>query len=214
MGSELPVMDQERDLGVLVDSSVKVSPQCAAAVKKANSMLGMIKKGIENKTANIIMPLYKTIVRPYLEYCVQFWSPHLKKDIVELEKVQKRATKMITGLEHLPYEERLKHLGLFSLEKRRLRANVIETYKIMQGMSKVDRGKLFSLSQNTRTRGHTLKLRAGRVKTDKRKYFFTQRIVSLWNSLPQDVVMASGLDAFKRELDRFLEEKSITGYKP
>ena len=91
---------------------------------------------------------------------------------------------------------------------------MFETYKIMQGMSKVDRGKLFSLSQNTRTRGHTLKLRAGRVRTDKRKYFFTKRVVSLWNSLPQDVVMASGLDAFKRGLDRFLEEKSITGYKP
>ena len=78
--------------------------------------------------------------------------------------------------------------------------DMIETYKIMQGMSQVDRGKLFSLLQNTRTRGHPLKLRAGRVRTDKRKYFFTQRIVSLWNSLPQDVVMASGLDAFKRGL--------------
>ena len=92
---------------------------------------------------------------------------------------------------------------------------MIEMYKIMQGMSKVDRGKLFSLSQNTRTRGHTLKLRAGRVRTDKRKYIcFYQRVVSLWNSLPQEVVMASGLDAFQRGLDRFLEEKSIPGDKP
>ena len=84
----------------------------------------------------------------------------------------------------------------------------------MQGMDKVDRVKLFSLSYNTRTRGHPLKWSVGRVRIDKRKYFFTQRVVSLWNSLPQDVVMASGLDAFKRELDRYLEEKSITGYKP
>ena len=83
-GSELSVTDQERDLGVLVDSSMKVSTQCAAAVKKANSMLGIIRKGIENKTANIILPLYKSMVRPHLEYCVQFWSPHLQKNIMEM----------------------------------------------------------------------------------------------------------------------------------
>ena len=81
-------------------------------------------------------------------------------------------------------------------------------------MDKVDRGKLFSLSRNTRTRGHPLTLNAGRVRTDKRKYFFTQSVVSLRNSLLQNVVMAPCLDAFKRVLDRFLEEKPIAGYKP
>ena len=88
-----------------------------------------------------------------------------------------------------------------------------ETYKIMQGMDKVERGKLFLLSRDTRTRGHLLKLSVGRVRRDQ-KYFFTQHVVKVWNSLPQDMVMASGLDAFKRGLDRFLEEKSIAGYKP
>ena len=83
---------------------------------------------------------------------------------------------------------------------------MIETYKIMQGMDQVDRGKLFSLSRNARTRGHPRKWSVGRVITDIGKYFFTQRVVSLWNSLSQDVVMASGLDAFKRGLDRFLKE--------
>ena len=120
---------------------------------------------------------------------------------------------MMTGLGHLPYEERLQHLGLFSLEKRHLRGDMIETYQIMQGMGEVDRGKLFSLSRNTRTRGHPLKLSVGRVRTDKRKYFFTECVVRLWNVLPQDMVMASGLDAFKMGLDRYLEEKSIAGYK-
>ena len=113
------------------------------------------------------------LVRLHLEYCVQFWLPHLKKDIVELEKVQKRVTKMITGLGHLPYEERLQRLGLFSLEKRHLREDMIEMHKIIQGMDKVERGKLFSLSHNTRTRGYPLQLSVGRVRTEKRKYFFT-----------------------------------------
>ena len=91
-------------------------------------MLGKlhVRKGIENKTANTILPLYKSMVRPHFEYCVQFWSPHLKKDIIELEKGQKRATKMIKGLERLPYEGSLHQLGLCSLEKRRLKGDMIE----------------------------------------------------------------------------------------
>ena len=89
-----------------------------------------------------------------------------------------------------------------------------ETNKIMQEMAKVDGGKLFSFSCNTRTRGHPLELSVGRVRTDERNYFFIQHVVSLWNSLPQDVMMASGLDAFKRGLDRFQEEKCIAGCKP
>ena len=111
--------------------------------------------------------MYKTLVRPHLKHWVQFWSLYLKKDTVELEKVQKRATQMITVLGHLSYEERLQHLGLFSLGKRRLTGDMSETYKIMQGIDKMDRGKLFSLSHSTRTRGHPLKLSVGRVRTDK-----------------------------------------------
>ena len=143
MGSELSATNQERDLGVLVDSSMKMSTQCAAAVKKANSMLGIIRKGIENKSASVILPLYKSLVRPHLEYCVQFWSPYLQKDIMEMEKVQRRATGMIRGLEHLPYHLRLQRLGLFTLERRRLRGDLIEVYKILHGVDKVDKEKLF-----------------------------------------------------------------------
>ncbi|CAM5102996.1 unnamed protein product [Eretmochelys imbricata] len=124
MGANLATTNQEKDLGVIMNSSLKMSTQCAAAVKKANAMLGIIKKGIENKTENILLPLYKSMVCPHLEYCVQMWSPHLKKDILALEKVQKRETKMFRGLEWVLYEGRLKRLGLFSLEKRRLMGDI------------------------------------------------------------------------------------------
>ena len=212
MGSELAETDQERDLGVMIDNSLKTSAQCATAIKKANAMLGVIRKGIENKSAGIIMPLYKSMVRPHLEYCVQFWSPHLKKDIIALEKVQRRATKMIKGLEHFPYEERLRRLGLFSLEKRRLRGDMIEVYKIMHGLEKVEKDVFFSLSHNTRTRGHSMKLLSSRVRTDRRKYYFTQRVINTWNSLPQEVVAATSIASFKRGLDKYMEQRSISGY--
>ncbi|CAM5145823.1 unnamed protein product [Natator depressus] len=148
MGANLATTNQEKDLGVIMDSSLKTSMQCAAAVKKANGMLGIIKKWIENKMDNTLLPLYKSVVRPHLEYCVQMWPPHLKKDTLALEKVQKRATKMIRGLERVPYEERLKRLGLFILEKRRLRGDMIEVYKIMSGVEKVNKEKLFTWPPN------------------------------------------------------------------
>ncbi|CAM5097662.1 unnamed protein product [Natator depressus] len=212
MGANVATTNQEKDLGVIVESSLKTSTQCAAAVKKANGMLGIIKKGIENKTENILLPLYKSMVCPHLEYWVQMWSPHLKKDILALEKVQKRATKMIRGLEWVPYEERLKRLGLFSLEKRRLRGDMIEVYKIMSGVKKVNKEKLYPCSHNIRTRGHQMKLMGSRFKINKSKFFFTQRTINLWNSLPEEVVKARTITGFKRELDKFMEFKSINGY--
>uniref|UniRef100_K7EYK1 Reverse transcriptase domain-containing protein n=1 Tax=Pelodiscus sinensis TaxID=13735 RepID=K7EYK1_PELSI len=195
MGANLATSNQERDLGVIMASSLKMSTQCAEAVKKANRVLGIIKKGTENKMKNILLPLYKSMVRPHLEYCVQMWSPHLKKDILALEKVQRKATKMIRGLERVPYEERLKRLGLFILEKRRLRGDMIEVYKIMSGVDKVN--KLFTCSHNIRTRGHEMKLMGRRFKTNKRKFSFTQRSVNLWNALLEEVVKARTITGFK-----------------
>ena len=102
---------KEKDLGVSMNANMKVSAQCRIAASKGNQVLGMIRRNITYKEKSLIVPLDKAIVRPHLEYCIQAWSPYLRKDIDMLEKIQRRATKLIPGLRDLRYEERLKECG-------------------------------------------------------------------------------------------------------
>uniref|UniRef100_A0A8B9IRN1 Reverse transcriptase domain-containing protein n=1 Tax=Amazona collaria TaxID=241587 RepID=A0A8B9IRN1_9PSIT len=195
----------EKDLGVLVDEKMNMSRQCALAAQKANCILGCIKRSVTSRSREVLLPLYSALKRPHLEYCGQFWCPQHKKDMELLEQVQRRPTRMIRGLEHLPYEDRLRMLGLFSRQKRRLHGDLIATFQYLKGAYRDAEEELFMRDCSERTRGNGFNLKQGKFRLDMRKKLFTVRVVGPWNGLPREIVNASSLAAFKAGLDTDLD---------
>lgn len=208
-GEPLHVVQEERDLGVTISSDLKQIKHCKSACKKANTMLGFISRNFEYKTPGVMLSLYNSLVRPHLEYAVQFWSPNYRKDIELLERVQRRATKMIPSLRTKPYEERLERLNLFTLEKRRLRGDMIQVFKYLNKLSNVDHSKLFTLQTNLRTRNNGKTIQAKRCNTDIGRSYFSNRVVRHWNSLPAEVVSAETINSFKKRIDRHFAASGV-----
>ncbi|KAK4830837.1 hypothetical protein QYF61_013766 [Mycteria americana] len=170
----------ERDLGVLVGSRLNRSQQHALAAERANRILGCLKHRITSWSREGIVPLYLALVRPHLEYCVQFWAPPFEKDVKVLECVQRRATKLVKG-----WKEWLRTLGLSRWEKRRLRSDLIALYSFLKrGWGEGGAGLLprevFSLGSRDRTPGNGSKLHQERFRLDIRKHFFTKRVAKPW----------------------------------
>ncbi|XP_076038459.1 uncharacterized protein LOC143023741 [Oratosquilla oratoria] len=202
----------EKDLGVFVSTDLKSSTHAAMIAAKANSRLGIIKRNFTYMDREILLALYKALVRPILDYASQCWSPYLVKDIKLLEQVQRRATKLVPECSELPYEERCKFLGLQTLEDRRKRGDTIEVYKLLHGYEDIPYTKFFSLS-TTGLRGHSYKLVVpDHWRTSLKGNWFTIRTLREWNHLPDNVVTAPSVSTFKTRYDRHKGyEQSNTG---
>lgn len=192
---------EEKDLGVTIDRSLKFHTHTSAAVKKANSILGLIRKSFVLLDEDTIPLLFKSMVRPHLEYGNVIWGPHFIGDMKAVERVQKRATKMIPKLCNLPYKTRLETLNLPSLEYRRRRGDMIMYFKIITKRLNIDVSDFFTLS-NLQTRGHKFKLLKNKPATKQiRCQSFSIRSINDWNALPSHVIEAETVDTFKNRLD-------------
>ena len=178
-------------------------------VNKANSVLGAMRRSFEYLDIPTFRKLYAALIRPHVEYAHQVWCPYMKKDIVSIENMQKRATKMIPGLSKLSYEERLKKLKLPTLSYRRARGDMIEVYKLLNGKYYFDEKELLQLSKERVTRGNSKKLYKSRPRLDVRKHSFSHRVVDVWNSLPDSVITAPSVHSFEARLDKHWKNQEI-----
>src|SRR6267154_4576373 len=192
------------DLGVNVQNNLKVSEQCSKVVKTANRALGLISRTFQNKSKEIIIPLYKSLVQPHLEYCVQVWRPYLIKDIRLIENVQRRATRMIPELHGQTYNQRLIGVKLTTLETRRLRGDLIDMIKMLKGFDKTSLSSATNKLSNLR--GQSLKLFKQRFNTNIGKFVFVNRTVDEWNCLSEDIVSCNTVNCFKNKSDRYLRD--------
>ncbi|KAK4825621.1 LOW QUALITY PROTEIN: hypothetical protein QYF61_001301 [Mycteria americana] len=178
----------EKGLGVLVDEKLDMSQQCALTAQKANHILGCIKRSVASRSREVILPLYSALILPGV------LSPTLESSVQE-------AMNLLEGRDHLSSEERLRELGLFSLEKRRLQGDLTGAFQYLKGAYKKDRDKLFSRACCDSTKGNGFKLKEGNFRLDIRKKFFTVRVVKHWNRLSREVVDAPSLETFKVRLN-------------
>ena len=181
---------------------MKFHEQAASAASKANQMLALIRRSFQNINAVSLPLLFKTFVRPHLEYGNVIWGPFNRADQKLIERVQRRGTKLVQTIKHLPYTERLQHLKLPSLYYRRRRGDMIAIYQLFNGGLDLEPEQFFTVAGTTSTRGHPLKLQKPQATTRVRRNTLAVRAINNWNSLPRHVVMSLSINQFKANLDK------------
>jgi len=208
-GFSLPRGTQCRDLGVTITSDLSSSQHVNEITTKAHKRANCILRCFASRDANLLVRAFIVYVRPILEYNSIIWSPYLKKEVSQIEKVQRRFTKRLRGLSNVGYTERLSRLGLPTLELRRLQLDLIFCYKIVFGLTSLTSSDYFQFSSNRNTRGHAYKLYISQNSCNIRRKFLPCRILTVWNSLPANTDFSS-LAAFRRtvfssDLAKFLQ---------
>ena len=199
--SPIGCTEVEKDLGVLVDTELKFRQQAAAVVAKATQLLSVIRRSFAQIDKYTLPLLYKSLVRPHLEFGNLAWGPFNRTDQKLIERVQRRATRLVTELRDLPYVDRLRSLRLPSLYYRRRRGDMIYLYQLFHRGVDADPAKLFNLATERTTRGHPFKVLKPTATSRVRRSVLAVRAVNDWNSLPADVVCSPSVNSFKTRLD-------------
>ncbi len=198
---EILICEDEKDLGVTFNNHFSFDQHIHKAVSKANQMMGLIKRSFDFLDKDTFLKLYKALVRPHLEYGNVVWHPYLKRQSVQIERVQRRASKVLVQCNDMTYTQRLNYLNLPSLKGRRIRGDLIETYKILNSYTDIDPNNIFSFNTFDKTRNSNNKLFMRHCKTNIRKFSFSNRIIKHWNVLPDTIKSAPNLLTFKSLLD-------------
>ena len=199
--NRIDTCDQEKDLGVTFDEKLLFYKHINNVISKANQMLGLIKRSFSYMNKHIFLKLYKSLVRPHLEYGNIIWHPLFKKQSIAIERVQRRATLLLKECKSMSYMERLKYLDLYSLKGRRLRGDLIETYKIFNGLSDLDPSKFFMPPTLETTRNSDKKIFIQDHKGKHRTNYYSIRIAPHWNALTNTFRSAKTTNTFKNLLD-------------
>ena len=198
-----------RDLGLTVSSSFSFNDHIDRVVSKAFSRLGLIKRIFNNKSTAHIVQLYKSFVRPILEYSSIIWNPYTARNIKKIESVQRRMCRIIPATSFLPYRRQLHFLRLFSLQTRRVRYQLITIFKIYKGMLDLNFRDFFDVTKEERTRGNKIKIVPKFAKNNYRLNFFSNSAVGLWNKLSNDDISVDTVPQFKHRLTSFLRANDL-----
>ena len=202
----------EKDLGVYVDNSLSFTQHCQQKINTAIKMVNYIKHTFKFIDKEIFVFLYKSLVRPHLEFASCIWSPSQKYNIIKIEKVQRRATKLVPEIRDLPYEDRLRALNLETLHYRRARADLLEAYRILNKQHLLDMdchcshcpGKALLMNAPVQTTRNNSRKLYVQTATGKRHHFFSTRVTTLWNTLSEATVNAENINQFKNLLKKDL----------